>query len=237
MPLKGNWEQCRGQGPERSACEAIERGSPNGPYDVLVATDANNPIEANRIFNETHVYLEHFMELMFSRNPSARTFLYTSWEELGSPHHNGIDWVDAIPSELAQYELIARGAEQISAARGRNGKVEVIPANLALRELIIRIERGEISGLSNRRDIFNDSVHMNATGNYFIAAVVFSCIFNRSPEGAASTIPGMFGGTLVSVPSALAVQLQRIAWQVVSDYRSGQPQAVRPNPPAALTSR
>lgn len=235
MPLAGNWDRCRRANfreqwpPKDFACDAIEQGSANGAYDTLIATDANNSIESNRIYNNTDVNLERFMELLLSRNPAGRTFMYTTWESWG--FHSG-PWVDAIESELAQYETIARGAEQISAGKGRNGRVEVLPVNLALKQLILAIGRGEVPGIGRREDIFGDDVHMNSLGDYFVASVVFAAIYNQSAEGTTNTVSAEFGGVLVQVPPATATALHRIAWQTVVDYRArtGAPQA-RPRAP------
>src|SRR5688572_25158715 len=200
-PLRVNWDECS------TACDAIRSGGDTGPYDVLVATDANWTIESNRIWNETPKYLEQFMELFLSRNPDARVFAYTSWE--GLEQHKTADWVDAIDSELAQYELIAEQAEQLSAARGRNGRVDVLPSNLALRELIVKIEAGEIEGLTDRTDLFSDDVHLSPIGNYYIAAVVFSAIYDQTPEGVATKIVNQWGQIVIDVPPTRAEVLQR----------------------------
>jgi hypothetical protein len=237
-PLSFSWERCRranwsGQWPPREfACDEIEAGSVSGLYDSLIATDANNSIESNRIWNRTHEQLERFMDLLLSRNPQGRTFMYTSWESWD--FHNG-RWLEAIDSELAQYETIARQAEQISASRGRNGRVEVLPVNLALRNLVRAIQRGEVPGVINRQQIFDDGVHMTQLGNYFVASVVFAALFNQSADGVTNAIPGEYGGTLVQVPPATATAFHRIAWQTISSYRGGASGvATRPGAPQSL---
>lgn len=238
--LGHNWLRCREATydgefyPESFACDALDAGSVNGPYNVLIATDANNPIELGRILNEPHKYLELFMELMLSHNPAARTFMYTSWEELEYPGHDE-DWTVEVISELASYELIAADAEELSRQRGRNGQVSVLPANLALRRLILAIEAGSVPGLTIRTDIFADAVHMNGIGNYFVACVLYSAIFNQSPEGAMTAPRNQYGAIMADVPTAMAVQLQRIAWQTVSDYYGNVAEPARPAPPTSLT--
>jgi hypothetical protein len=235
-PLRYSWEVCRQAGftgqwpPDQFACDAIERGSPAGAFDVLIATDANNSIESNRVYNDTHKYLENFMELLLSRNGRGRTLLYTSWE--GWSFHKG-NWVGAIESELAQYETIARQAEALSASRGRNGKVEVIPANLALRELVTRVQSGQVPGIGARDEIFSDDVHMTGLGNYYLACVVYAVVFNQSPEGATGRANNRWGSQIVDVAPATRDALQRLAWQVVTEYR-GRSGGAKPRAPAAV---
>lgn len=233
-PLAANWERCRranfrGEYPPKDfACDSIERGSASGPYDSLIATDANNSIESNRIWNRTHEFLEQFMELLLSHNQSARTFLFTSWESW--EFHEG-RWLEAIESELTQYETIAREAERLSRARGRGGRVEVIPVNLALKNLVEAIQRSEVPGMTTRQQIFDDGVHMSPLGNYFVASVVFSALFNRSPEGVTTLIPGEYGGIFLQVSPSTAAALHRVAWQSISSYRMRSSSSVaRPRP-------
>jgi hypothetical protein len=223
--LSNSWSMCRADAfvgefrPSNFACDAIDAGTAYGPYSVLIATDASNPIEYNRIYNHTEVYFERFMELMLSRNPAARNFLYTSWESLGYAGHNA-DWTIEVISELATYELIAADAEEISRQRGRNGVVHILPVNLALRRLILLIEGGSVPELTNREDIFADGIHPNAIGHYFVACVAYSAIFNQSPEGAATTLRKQDGTPAVSLSNGLALALQRAAWQTVADYNA-----------------
>lgn len=240
-PLAANWARCRAADftgpypPEQFACDAIEAGSPIGPYDTLIATDANNTIESNRIYNSTHVNLENFMRVLISRkNPGARAFMYTAWESWG--FHSSGTWLDAIAGELAQYETIVNMANSISVSAGRPAIAEVLPANVALRELIIKVQRGEIPGITSRTQLFADEVHMSKLGNYFMASVVFSAVFNQSPEGSTGRITDQWNNVLLEVPAATATALQRLAWQVVSDYRGGSPPPgpTRPRAPSSL---
>ncbi|GAA0369949.1 hypothetical protein GCM10009092_37810 [Bowmanella denitrificans] len=219
-PLKINWETCHQADfegpwpPQYFACDEIENAA-SQPFDVLIATDANNSINSNHVWNQTQVYLEQFTELLLSHNVQARSFLFTSWEELH--YHNG-DWLDAIDAELAEYEQIATEAEALSAQRGRHAEIQVIPVNLALKRLIMDIEQGRVPGLTSRTDLFVDQVHMNGIGNYYVASVVYSAVFGQSPEGASARMDGHWGDVLVDLPAAQAQALQSLAWQVVSDY-------------------
>jgi hypothetical protein len=237
-PLKGNWENCRaslfvGQYPPRAfACDAIDAGSASGPYDTLIATDANNSIQSNRIFNEADKYLELFMNLLLTRNPNARTFAYTTWESTKFAYASG-SWIDNQAADLAQYQLMAKQAQQRSADRGQNGKVDVLPVDIAIRDLILKAERGEIPGITSRTQIFQDGNHMNALGNYYIACVVFSAVYNQSPAGATTTMIGEYGATELTVDSQTASALQSLAWQTIVNYRAGVVTTPPPTPPAA----
>jgi hypothetical protein len=111
--------------------------------------------------------------------------------------------------------------------------------DIAIRELIYRSERGEISGVTNRSEFFLDDVHMNRLGNYFVACVVFAATFNRTPEGATGRV---LGGTyanapvMIDLPTSTATALQRLAWEIVSTYR-GAAATLKPKPPGSLQVR
>jgi len=182
--LKVNWSQCRasqftGQYPPAAfACDVLDQAAT--PYDTLVLTDANNRISTNHQYNRPQDYVPQFAELLLRRQPQGRVFLYTSWERL---EQHGFEWPQAVDAELSEYRQIATEAEQIAAQQGRALKVEVLPVNRVLGDLIVRIEAGQIPGLSQRTDLFRDHVHLNDLGNYLMANTVLARLTGRSPVG------------------------------------------------------
>ncbi len=224
-PLRYNWDNCH------TACDAIEAGTGDGAYNTLIVTDANNSIRSNHVWNHPERHINNFLELMKDKDAQARAFFFTSWE--GLDYHPG-EWTDAIPAELAEYEEIIEQATQISADLGRNAQFELIPANLALRELILKIENGQINGLSNRTDIFADDVHMNNIGNYFMANVVFSAIYKQSPAGLTNQVSANKYTPLI-IETSLALQLQQLAWTVVNDYSTDESTTDNEAPDAVIT--
>lgn len=241
-PLKHNYENCRrasstapSGGAFAFSCDAIDAGTPSGPYDTLILTEGNNGIANKRQYSKTDDYVALYMEMFLKRNRSGRVLLFTSWEALPT---YGSQWLGSQAADLAQYEDIARTAAGIAASRGTNGTVEVIPVNIALRDLIAQAEGGRIPGVTSRSAIFMDDVHMTRLGNYFVACVVFSAVYGRSPEGGTGRIPSPYSSQppLLDLPQATAAALQRLAWDVVSTYRTGSAPA-RPKPPGSFTVR
>ena len=182
--LKVNWSQCRAaqftgdHPPAAFACDVLEQAAV--PFDTLVLTDANNTIRSNHLFNHPQQHVAQFAELLLRRQPQGRMFLYTAWERLD---RHGFEWPQALDAELAEYRQIATEAEQIAAQQGRVLKVEVLPVNRVLGDLIVRIEAGQIPGLSQRTDLFMDPVHLNDLGNYLVANTVLARLTGRSPVG------------------------------------------------------
>jgi hypothetical protein len=244
-PLRTNLEGCRRAtsalvvDPEKFAfsCDAIAAGSPLGPYDTLVLTDANNTIASLRQWQRTDEAIADYMDIFLARNPAGRVMLFTTWE---STNTYGAAWPDRQAADLAIYEDMARAATAIAATRGHSTTVEVIPVDIAIRDLIIRSERGDIPGITNRSQIFYDDVHMSRLGNYYVACVVFAGIFNRSPEGGTGLV---LGGTyanapvMIDLPVSTASAIQRLAWEVVSTYRGSVVAPLKPKPPGSLLVR
>jgi hypothetical protein len=96
-----------------------------------------------------------------------------------------------------------------------NHLLYIIPANVALAELVKRLISGSVvAGLGNRPDfdkldwLFSDDVHLTNIGVYYIALVTYALIFDSSPENA--WFPNEIG-------RKIAMNLQSAAWEFASD--------------------
>lgn len=242
--IANNWRQCRrsaypGENPWwELACDAIDAGTDRGPYDTLVVTQVNNPIiDPSNPSNlgSTPTDYNRFLDLFLSRNPSGRAFFYTQWEGVGSQWHRGADWTSRIADELAHFERVVQRIEEISrTSYGRNVDVNIIPANLALRDLIVAAESGRFSGITSRSQLFIDDVHVTPLGAYYLACVIYSSIYEQSPVGATGRTVGRWGAEITNLPPDMARSLQVFAWDVVSRYRGWTGSIARPRPPSQL---
>jgi hypothetical protein len=242
--IANNWRQCRRSAyPNENpwwelACDAIDAGTDRGPYDTLVITQVNNPIidptnPAN--MGSTPEDFSKFLDLFLSRNPSGRAFFYTPWEGQGSPWHKGAEWTTRIGDELALFERVVQRIEQISRdTYGRNTDVNIIPANLALRDLIIAAESGAFAGITSRSQLFIDDVHPTPLGAYYLACVIHSSIYEQSPLGATGRTLNRWGGEVTNLSPEMARSLQQFAWNEVSRYRGWSGGMARPRPPTQL---
>ena len=98
--------------------------------------------------------------------------------------------------------------------------VTVIPVAQALSVLFQRACAGQAGGLSNPNALFQDHVHMNHLGNYFVALVMYAAIEESSPEGISLVGSplgrGADGSDLEAPDPAVSAAMQKIAWDVVS---------------------
>lgn len=247
-PLQYNWSDCRKATADRHgptdvfACDELDRGTDIGPYDVFIATQANNPImdfDNPWDLGTTPEDYEKFLNLFLANNPDGRAFFYTTWEGLDSPWHQGRDWTTRIPDELRKQEMWAEKAAEIyQQKRGRSTAVTIIPANLALQKMILAAEAGQVPGIGMRQQLFHDDVHLSEIGYYYIACVVYASVFQQSPAGATGYIKGSWGQDIATFEPSFARELQEFAWNVVAEYRgwsSTGTLARRPKAPTSLT--
>jgi hypothetical protein len=98
---------------------------------------------------------------------------------------------------------------------GQSPPIYIIPANVALAELVKRLISGSVvEDLENRSNfdrlgwLFSDDVHLTKTGIYYIALVTYAIIFDSSPKNA--WFPQEIGGKI-------AMNLQSAAWDFASN--------------------
>ncbi|QTD51163.1 PKD domain-containing protein [Sulfidibacter corallicola] len=185
---------------------------PSGEWDVLVMTEGI-PLETNITWNETPVYAGLFTDLARQYNAGTRSYIYETWHS-----RDEANWLDRITTDLALWEGII---DDVNATRGEHAMF-LIPAGQALRQLVLRVESGQVPGLNNRAQLFVDDIHLNDMGNYFVACVMFATIYRQSPQGLRYQTTNQWGGSYDAPTAAQAAIMQEIAWDVVRNYpRSG----------------
>jgi hypothetical protein len=214
-PLRWNFNRCNevnfsGKWPPLNfICDELEEKSVP-PFDSLVVAEANNAIRGHYTSNKTDVYVEAFMRKLKAHNANADMYLYTSWEGLN--YHGGDDeWLAAIEGETKHFEKMAQQAEAYALKNDYKADVNVIPMSLALKTLINAIESGLIEGLSTRKDIFKDNVHLNPTGSYFAVSVLYTFLYHQNPKGDSGDMKTRWGGSYVNIPMVQLKQLHDLA--------------------------
>ncbi|MCA4810558.1 hypothetical protein IF128_12550 [Empedobacter stercoris] len=82
------------------------------------------------------------------------------------------------------------------------------------------IHEGIVPDTATIEGFFDDTIHMNTLGNYAIALIHYTCIFNESSVGLPN---GLLQNLDYKAPSPeLALYLQNMIWEVITSYeRSG----------------
>jgi hypothetical protein len=162
-------------------------------------------------------------------SPDVQPWLYSQWPVKSG----GGNWADAkwrreeAPAGVrpaggdyaAGCENHLRYFEAVREAINRTWKgkpVRIVPTARAMAEAKRAVEAGRVPGLSDFDDFYSDDLHLSPKGRWFVANVVAACLAGASPEGKASALNS-------GLTEAQAKVLQRIAWDVVSNYEHAGP--------------
>ncbi len=181
-------------------------------YDALIITESHNIIDAI-IWEYTNSLLRHYHNRLLTGNPNGKTYFYHSWLDI-DPNNPQV-WIDHETLMVGAWECIAEKVNLTLEADGLPKAVSVIPAGLALTQLLTRILNNEVSGFSGTDlakidQLFDDNVHLNAEGIFYMAAVSYVSLYGTSPTGV--TIPS-------GINPATGADLLQIAWEVVNNYQ------------------
>ena len=173
-PLRYNWDN--GASAEGVNARAV---LPSGEYDTVIVTEAI-PLDAQLQYNDTEGYAERYYDLAISANADTQFYIYETWHEIGADTQ---EWRAQIETDLPKWQGIADHVNDNADAGAPEALV--IPAGQAMARLHDRIEAGDVPGVTSIRDLFSDDIHLNDTGNWFIAALHASAVTGLD----ASTFP------------------------------------------------
>lgn len=190
-----------------------------GLYDGLLVAEQHGVLNAMTWHDSVHALaLAHAKFL--AANPSGSTWLYESWLDLSSKDDPS-RWIAYERAASGVWQCVASRASRITALMGPDRPIRSVPSGAALAHLVERATRAEgIAGLSERTPratidrLFSDDVHLTPLGQYYMAAVVYATLWERSPVGAQAP---------EGLTPALARTLQQEAWNYVEAYRATRP--------------
>jgi hypothetical protein len=183
------------------------------PYDTLVVAEAHTVI-GTIIWENSVGYLRNVYDRMTDGNPEARTIYDHVW--LGIDKSDPRPWIEYEKNASLVYQCVVRKVQLTLEAENRPARLSVMPGGTALVDLVQRILRDEVPGISGTDrekldNIFRDDVHLTDVGIYFMAAVQYATIYGSSPEGAKAP-PAVHEDT--------ARALQTIAWNHVRTFNA-----------------
>lgn len=150
-----------------------------------------------------------------AKSPEVQPWIYSEWPSR-RPGFNG--WVppfttygEACAGLMQCSETIV---DKVNALNHQGKPARILPCTLAVAHLMMRLENGEIPGLSARDFdpiMFYDNVHPGDPGRYLLCMVWFSAFYGESPVG---KVPSVFANLAANQAAAL----QQLAWDVVKNY-------------------
>jgi hypothetical protein len=201
-----HWVASLGRDVEYGSDFLVELG--RGGYTALVLTEAQG-FQSNLYWNDGIGHGRKFDSVARRASPNVKTYCYETWSHVVNNDYAA--WRLRINDDRPFWEKMAGGIRPDSL---------IVPAGQAMAALYDALLRGSVGRLTNINQIFTDEIHLNNTGNYFIALVMYATLFKSSPEGLPDVLSGPFQQTVrVETDAVTRLALQRLAWQVVRNYR------------------
>lgn len=188
------------------------------PYDVASITEAV-PVLSQYTFNDSVLHTGQFYDLLTGSapaNPNCRVYLYQHWAFTDEPDFAA--WRAQIDTDRAVWIDIAT---EVRAARpGATYPIEIIPGGEAIAALYDTLtgSPGTIPFYTSITDFFEDNVHLNDIGNYYIACVHFASFFRRSPVGASGALINRYETPFDVVNATALTALQQLAWDTTQNW-------------------
>lgn len=225
-PLRWQWQRMLADDfesyhPHSVAFYHPEYGLPSGKYTVLVLTESVPRHQGNS--DESHDYMRRFLEYALSYNPDIQVYIYEVWHciKSGTPTAcaydlDSSDWRQRLDDDLNMWEsFVARLNEQVKPAN----PVCLIPAGQALAHLYDAIEAGQVPQLSKLEDIFEDDIHLNDLGRYFIATLHYGMLLRQNPVGLDYRVYSQWGELFDGPKNQVQAQiLQSLALETLENY-------------------
>lgn len=198
---------------------------PTGTYDNLIFTEAI-ALKGHIEWSYTYLYANNFCEYAHSFNPDTKMYVYETWHCTKSGTNEGcewdpgsnVDWRQRLDDDLSLWEGIVDHVLTINP----DYDVNIIPGGQGLAKLYDAIEDGAVPDKTNINQFFSDDIHLTNEGNYYIACIMFACVYERSPVGLSNHLKDEWGSFYPALDPALALKLQELAWETVCEYeRSG----------------
>lgn len=195
-----------------------------GTTDVLVLTEAI-PLANHVEWSDSTGAAAEWAALAWAGNPDARVFVYETWHSLRSgpgaviegDAGAGMPWAERVAADLPVWWSLVEAA---NADRPEGAPpARLIPAGQALARLADEIGRGQVPGLTGIGDLFDDDIHLNGRGLYFVALVQVGAISGASPEGLPARLTRRWINRAAVVPDDMAQAMQRVAAAALADWQ------------------
>ncbi|WP_425045856.1 hypothetical protein [Primorskyibacter sp. S87] len=226
-PLKWNWEN--GADAEGTNARAV---LPQGGINAVILTEAV-PLAGNFEWNDTVTYATRFYELAVSSDPQTRVFLQETWHSLKSgtgvevefDPGGDVPWRDRLDQDLPVWQSIVDAVN--SSASGP--EMELLPAGQAMARLHDEIAAGTVPGLKDIRDVFQDDIHPNDFGFYYLTMLQYAVLTGEHPRGLPRRLKSRWGQQFRPLTPVLAARLQDLAWDVAQNIPDTRPTTETPS--------
>lgn len=201
-------------------------GLPRGDYSALVLTESV-PRNSENI-EDTLDYAGRFVDYALKHNPASRIYIYEVWHCVysGTRKDCGEDfdsrtWRQRLDDDLPMWNsLVADLNRRFDTVQ----PICLIPGGQGLARLYDAMMAGTVPDLKQIEDLFEDDIHLNDIGRYFVSALHYGILFQESPVGLKHQVYNQWGGLFAGPNQQQATRLQQIALDtLVEDSPCFQP--------------
>ncbi|MCC5877874.1 MAG: hypothetical protein JJU11_16765 [Candidatus Sumerlaeia bacterium] len=249
-PLRWQWDE---QDRDTEIVEPTYQGLfhvhlPTGEYDTLVLTDSV-PRGGPELVAESMDYTNRFAQFAWDANPHTQVVYYESWHCIHTGTEEGCSYDTVSPTRnlpwakrlLADRPMWVSIVDHVREDNPQSPRATMAPAGTALASLVEAIDNGEVPGFESYTDLFEDDIHLNPYGKYFVACVHFATLYRLSPVGLPHEITNRWGGNYWDTPNwqgqswsapdpEAILQMQQIAWTVTANDPEGGIASIPANP-------
>jgi hypothetical protein len=210
-----------------------------GETDVLILTEAL-PLANHIEWSGSAASVAEWAGLAWAANPQAQLFVYETWHSILSgsgsviegDKGSGTPWADRLAADLPVWWSLVRAANAVRPEGAPPARL--IPAGQALGRLKKAIEAGQVPGLTVIGDVFDDDIHLNGRGLYFVALVHVGAISGASPEGLPALLTRRWLNRAAVVPDDMAAAMQAVVAATLDDWRADEDRRLAALPPAEV---
>lgn len=200
-PLKWQWEEAeRGAQRFEPRFQGVYTQILGAGTEVLVMVDSV-PRGEEPSLQTSIEYASRFVAFARRANPGVRVFYMEPWHHLTSgtaqryehDRHSpsaGLRWRPRLTADRPKWDRVVA---EVNRRQPGAVPVRLLPAGSGLGVLADAIEAGQVPGLSSVQGVFDDEIHLNPLGKYFLACLHFRAIFGESPVGKPYEIRGRWG--------------------------------------------
>ena len=197
----------------RPAEEAVR----SGEYDAIVLTEMVE-IRASIRYYESPEYLARWAKEALTARSDVRLYLYETWHQLDDKE----GWLERLDLDIDRYWLsrvLGPALTDLPAAT----RIHLIPAGQVLAAFVRAVEaKGGVGNVRDRTDLFArspdgtlDPIHLNDLGNYLVALVHYTVLYQKDPIGLPFALTKSDGSLALPPTPNVARLMQETALSVV----------------------
>jgi len=169
--------------------------------------------------NSDFDYASRFINLARGRSANLKTFIFGRWPRLASwqsePHITDCaswdrQWLGQSGKEGSETRAYFEGL--VTRLRGQFGNTAIYlaPVGEAFYQFNQMIKNGQVSGITNITQIYQDGIHLTNVGSYIVGCTYYAVVFRDDPVG----LPA----SAYSVSADQAAKIQQAVWRAVAQH-------------------